>query len=65
MTNEDKQIIVSCLTDIENRLTRIEEQLFNKLKIARVIDVSNDKVHMAKKIVNIWETPDGVLVYIE
>lgn len=65
MTNEDRQMLITYFIGLDGRLKNIEQQLFNKMKVARIIDISDDKVHIAKKIVNMWETPDGVIIHIK
>lgn len=64
MTPEETKELIETLYRIEYKLEAIEEQLFNKLRINMVIDVSDDKVHMVKQIVNKWETPGGVVIQV-
>lgn len=42
----------------------IEKAQFNKLTVAKIIDISNDKVHVVKQVVRMYETPDGVVIHI-
>ena len=67
MTEEgsNARMLIASLTTIENRLFSIEQQLYNKLRVAKVIDISDNKVHMDKQIVKVWETPDGVMIHIK
>jgi hypothetical protein len=53
------------LQGITDRLYRIECQLFNKLTIAKIIDISDDKVHKVLQVINHWETPDGVIIHVK
>ncbi len=65
MTPDERKMIMDLFYDLQHRMEAIELQLFNKLKVARVIDISDDKVHIAKQIVNSWETKDGVILHIK
>lgn len=61
---DDMKMILSMFNEINARLHTIENGQFAKLTIARVIDISDDKVHIAKQIVKIWETSEGVVVHV-
>lgn len=60
----DLEIVLDRLEVTMNKLHRIEGLLFNKLAIARIIDISDDKVHIVKQVIRSYETPDGVVVMI-
>lgn len=57
--------LTAALYRIEKRQVEFENLLYNKLKVSKVIDISDDKVHIVKQIVNTWETPDGVIIHIK
>jgi len=63
-TTTKLNLISAQLKDLHIQMQDIEQQLFNKLRVAKIIDVTDDKVHIAKQIVRIWETPDGVVIHI-
>jgi hypothetical protein len=66
MTNEQMfEMIMRTLEVMDTRILRIEQQLYNKLTIAQILDVTDDRVHMVKQIVKTFETPNGIVVMIK
>lgn len=63
-TEESRKLLMSLLA-IERRLHDIESQLFNKLRIAHILDVTDDRVHIHKDVVQMYETPQGVVVHVK
>jgi len=65
MTVEEAKLIMNLFDSIEIKLNVIMDNLFNRLKVAHVIDITDDRVHISKQIVKMHETPDGVVIQIK
>jgi len=65
MTEEHAKKIIDAVNRLERRVIGMEQLLFNKLKIAKIINVSDNKVHMVMTIVDMWETTDGVIIQVK
>ena len=64
MTEVEVKFFVDYFLRLEDKLGKIENALYNKINVDKVIDVSNDKVHMVKQIVKAYETPNGVVIQV-
>jgi hypothetical protein len=61
---DDMKMIFSMFNEINSRLRNIQNSLDNKLKVNQIIDITDDKVHMVKQIVKMYETPNGVMIHV-
>lgn len=65
MTEDELRTLINVYGDMNDRLKRIESLLLYKLKIEKIIDIGDDKVHKVMTIIKMWETPAGVMIHVK
>jgi len=65
MDQDDMKMILSMFNEINSRLRTLQQDQYNRLRINQIIDITDDRVHMAKQIVHCYDTPGGVVVHIK
>ena len=65
MTSVEMDLIMKRLDIIDHAIARVHNELQNKLRLDKIIDVNDDRVHKMMKIEKLFDTPNGVIVFVK